>query len=92
MLASSSEKLTFQSPEIWVYLLGLSVLLGIALRRVSAKQQPLSDELFSKSVAIEYVQSGVAWVATGADLIRAQNLGNFSPDESRLHRTICSLS
>jgi PAS domain S-box-containing protein len=62
VLASSPDKLTFQSPELWVYLLGLSILLGIALRRVLAKQKPLNDELYSKSVAIEYVQSGVAWV------------------------------
>jgi PAS domain S-box-containing protein len=62
VFASSPDKLTFRSPELWVYLLGLSVLLGIALRRVLARQTPLNDELYSKSVAIEYVQSGVAWV------------------------------
>jgi PAS domain S-box-containing protein len=45
-----------------VYLLGLSVLLGIALRRVMAQQLPLQDEVYMKNVAIEYVQSGVAWV------------------------------
>lgn len=54
--------MTFRSPELWVYLLGLSVLLGIALRRVRARQQPLNDELYSKTVAIEHVQSGVAWI------------------------------
>jgi PAS domain S-box-containing protein len=62
VLAASPDKLTFQSPELWVYMLGLSTLLGIALRRVLAKQAPLNDELYSKTVAIEYVQSGVAWV------------------------------
>jgi PAS domain S-box-containing protein len=59
---ASSDKLTLQSPELWVYLLGLSVLLGLALRRVVARQTPLNDELYAKNVAIEHVQSGVAWV------------------------------
>lgn len=54
--------MTFRSPELWVYLLGLTVLLSIALRRVIARQNPLNDELYSKTVAIEHVQSGVAWV------------------------------
>lgn len=62
MFLTSADKLTLRSPELWVYLLGLSVLLGIALRRVVARQAPLNDELYSKTVAIEYVQSGVAWV------------------------------
>ena len=62
LLAGSSGKLTFQSPELWVYLLGLSVLLVIALRRVLAMQNPLKDEVYMKTVAIEHVQSGVAWV------------------------------
>jgi PAS domain S-box-containing protein len=62
LLASSPEKLTFRSPEMWVYLLGLAILLVIALRRVLARQGPLNDELFAKTVAIEHVQSGVAWV------------------------------
>ena len=60
--AADSQKMTFRSPELWFYLLGLSVLLVIALRRVLARQAPLSDELYSKTVAIEHVQSGVAWI------------------------------
>lgn len=60
--AATPEKMTFRSPELWFYLLGLSVLLVIALRRVLARQTPLSDELYSKTVAIEHVQSGVAWI------------------------------
>ncbi|MBZ5601383.1 MAG: PAS domain-containing protein [Acidobacteriia bacterium] len=36
--------------------------LTIALRRVLRRQKPLDDELYSKNVAIELVQSGVAWV------------------------------
>ena len=59
---AGSQKITFRSPELWFYLLGLSVLLVIALRRVLARQAPLSDELYSKTVAIEHVQSGVAWI------------------------------
>lgn len=62
LLISSSSKLTFQSPELWVYLLGLSVLLVIALRRVKAQQDPLKDEVYTTTVAIEHIQSGVAWI------------------------------
>ena len=61
-IVTGSSKLTFHSPELWVYLLGLSVLLGIALRRVLKAQTPLKDEVFMKNVAIEHVQSGVAWI------------------------------
>jgi PAS domain S-box-containing protein len=64
VLLTSADKLTLQSPELWVYLLGLSVLLILALRRVVARQTPLSDELYSKSVAMEHIQSGVAWVSS----------------------------
>ena len=62
MILAGPNKLTFHSPELWVYLLGLSVLLYIALRRVMAQQTPLKDEVYMKNVAIEFVQSGVAWV------------------------------
>ena len=62
LFLANSSKLTLQSPELWVYLLGLSVLLVIALRRVLALQNPLKDEVYMKTVAIEHVQSGVAWV------------------------------
>jgi PAS domain-containing protein len=62
LIVTSAGKLTFQSPEFWVYLLGLSVLLGIALRRVLAAQNSLKDEVHMKNVAIEHVQNGVAWV------------------------------
>jgi PAS domain S-box-containing protein len=62
LLLSSSSKLTLQSPELWVYLLGLSVLLAIALRRVKAQQDPLKDEVYTTTVAIEHIQSGVAWI------------------------------
>jgi len=62
VILAGPNKLTFHSPELWVYLLGLSVLLYIALRRVMAQQTPLKDEVYMKNVAIEFVQSGVAWV------------------------------
>jgi hypothetical protein len=62
LIVSSSAKLGFQSPEFWLYLLGLSILLGIALRRVLAVQNSLKDEVYMKNVAIEHVQNGVAWV------------------------------
>jgi PAS domain S-box-containing protein len=52
----------------WLYLLGLSVFLVIALRRVRRRQEPLSAELYSKKVAVEYVQSGVAWVSVDGKL------------------------
>jgi len=48
--------------KIWLILLGVAIGLGIALRRVLRRQSPLSDELYSKQVAVAHVQSGVAWV------------------------------
>lgn len=62
LLLAGSSKLTLRSPELWVYLLGLSILLVIALRRVLAQQNPLKDEVYVTTVAIEHVQTGVAWV------------------------------
>jgi PAS domain-containing protein len=47
---------------LWLVLLGVAVALGIALRRVLRRQAPLNDELYSKTVAVDHVQSGVAWV------------------------------
>ena len=72
VLETGADKLTFQSPELWVYMLGLSTLLGAALRRERLKYIPLSDELYSKSVAIDHVQSGVAWIRSDG-LIRTVN-------------------
>jgi PAS domain S-box-containing protein len=46
----------------WLYLLGIVTFLFIVLRRVLRRQQPLSDELYIKKVAIDHVHSGVAWV------------------------------
>lgn len=47
---------------LWLYLLGLATFLTIALRRTRKRQKPLDDELYAKTVAIDHVQSGVAWV------------------------------
>jgi PAS domain S-box-containing protein len=76
LIIAGSSKLTFQSPELWVYLLGLSVLLVIALRRVKAQQDPLKDEVYTSTVAIEHVQSGVAWIRADGK-IRSIN-GSFA--------------
>jgi PAS domain S-box-containing protein len=50
------------SPALWLYLLAAVTILTIALRRVLHRQAPLSDEVYSKQVAIDHVHSGVAWV------------------------------
>jgi PAS domain S-box-containing protein len=47
---------------LWLYLLAIVTVLGIALRRVLRRIQPLDNELYSKTVAVEHVNSGVAWV------------------------------
>ena len=46
----------------WLALLATATILTIALRRVIARQQPLSNEAFSRAVAFEYVHSGIAWI------------------------------
>ena len=52
---------------LWLYLLGAVTVLVISLRRVLHRQKPLDDELYSTRVAVDHVQSGVAWVrADGA--------------------------
>ena len=54
--------LNFHGPQLWLYLLALVTFLTIALRRVLRRQIALSDELHVKTVAIEHVHSGIAWV------------------------------
>jgi PAS domain S-box-containing protein len=49
----------------WLYLLGVVTLLAIAVRRLWRRQKPLSDDLYVKSVAIDHVHDGVAWVTAG---------------------------
>jgi PAS domain S-box-containing protein len=84
LLAANSGKLTLRSPEVWLYLLGLSVLLTIALRRVLAQQKPLKDEVYMKTVAIEYVQTGVAWIRADGKIRSANaSLGNTLGGEPR---------
>jgi PAS domain S-box-containing protein len=48
--------------QLWIYLLGTVTVLVIVLRRVLRRQESLNDDVYSKQVAIDYVQSGVAWV------------------------------
>jgi len=57
---------------LWLYLLGLVTFLTIALRRVLRRQKPLAQELYSKKVVVDNVQSGVAWVR-GDGLIGSMN-------------------
>jgi PAS domain-containing protein len=58
---------------LWLSLLALATVLYIALRRVRGRQKPLSDELYAKSVAIDHVFTGFAWV-------RADNrIGSANP-------------
>jgi PAS domain S-box-containing protein len=47
---------------VWLIILGVATCLLIALRRVRRRQAPLDDELYSKRVAVDHMQSGVAWV------------------------------
>jgi len=51
-----------RSPALWLYLLAAVTVLIIVLRRVMHRQIPLSDEIYSKQVAIDHVHSCVAWV------------------------------
>jgi len=50
----------------WLYLLAAVTVLAIVLRRTQRKMKPLDDELYSKTVAIDHVQSGVAWIRADA--------------------------
>ncbi len=48
---------------LWLYLLAAVTCLVILLRRLKKRIIPLDDELYSKNVAIEHVNTGVAWIA-----------------------------
>lgn len=50
---------------LWLYLLGVVTFLGIVVRRLLRRQNPLIDDVFSKRVAIDHVHDGVAWVNAG---------------------------
>jgi PAS domain S-box-containing protein len=66
-------------------MLGLSVLLVIALRRVLAQQNPLKDEVYMKTVAIDYVQTGVAWIRADGKIRSANaSLGSTLGGEARM--------
>jgi len=87
LLLESAGKLTFRSPELWVYLLGLSVLLLVALRRVLANQDPLKDEVYRRTVAVEHVQSGVIWVASNGKISSVN--ASFATTFGGEPKTIC---
>ncbi len=71
-----------RSPALWLYLLGAVTVLVIILRRVLHRQAPLSDEIYSKQVAIDHVHSCVAWV-------RADGLiGSVNPALSKTVRLL----
>jgi PAS domain S-box-containing protein len=69
----------------WLYLLGAVTVLVIVLRRTRKKMKPLDDELYAKTVAVDHVQSGVAWVradATFGSVNRSfARTFNFAPRE-----------
>jgi PAS domain S-box-containing protein len=66
---------------LWLYLLGAVTVLSIALRRVTRRQTPLSDELYSTKVAFDHLQSGVAWV---------RGDGTLGTVNSSLAQTLCT--
>lgn len=47
---------------LWLYLLGIVTVLTIVVRRLRRRLKPLDDELYAKNIAIEHVQTAVAWV------------------------------
>jgi PAS domain S-box-containing protein len=53
---------------LWLYLLGIVTFLGIVVRRLLRRQKPLSDEAYSNRVAIDHVNSGVAWIPANGSL------------------------
>lgn len=71
-----------RSPALWLYLLAAVTVLTIALRRVLHRQAPLSDEVYSKQVAIDHVHSGVAWVRNDG------TIGSVNPALAKTMRVI----
>ena len=51
-----------RNPSFWLYLLAIVTFLLIALRRVMRRQRPLKDDVYSKQLALDQVDSGVAKV------------------------------
>jgi PAS domain S-box-containing protein len=62
---------------LWLYLLGAVNVLIIALRRVLRRQKPLTDQLYFSRVAIDHVQSGVAWITADG------KVGSINPSFAR---------
>lgn len=52
----------------WLYLLGIVTFLGIVVRRLLQKQNPLNDEVYSWRVAIDHLNCGVAWIPASGNL------------------------
>jgi PAS domain S-box-containing protein len=53
---------------LWLYLLGIVTVLGIVVRRLLQRQNPLNDEVYSWRVAIDHLNCGVAWIPAGGNL------------------------
>jgi PAS domain S-box-containing protein len=65
---------------IWRILLGIATFLTIALRRVLRRQVPLNEALYSKTVAIDHIQTGIAWVRGDA------TIGSVNPSFAQTYR------
>jgi PAS domain S-box-containing protein len=53
---------------LWLCLLGAATVLTIAVRRGWRRATPLDDEVYLNNVAVENLQSGVAWVGTDGNI------------------------
>ncbi len=53
---------------LWLYLLGAVTVLVIAVRRLRGRLVPMDDELYSKRVALDHIESGVAWVRADGEI------------------------
>ncbi len=53
---------------LWYILLSVATILTIALCRVLRRRNPLNAELYSKTIAVESLQGGVAWLRADGTL------------------------
>jgi PAS domain S-box-containing protein len=53
---------------LWLCLLGAATVLTIAVRRGWRRATPLDDEVYLNNVAVENLQSGVAWVGVDGNI------------------------
>jgi PAS domain S-box-containing protein len=53
---------------LWLILLGMATVLTVVLGWVLRRRKPSNAELYSKTVAVEYVHSGVAWLRADGTL------------------------